>query len=150
VLWRLLQVWCARHPPGEIEAAVAAVLKHPGLPPHLPPMPSTPCRMRRGVYLFFGLNEHPIYIRKSVDVRARVASPSTRAPHAARPAAVAGDPPARVGRDRRRVRCAAARSELVKTRLPAHNVALRRRENQVIIDSTSTGTGHSPSCFLPL
>jgi len=30
-----------------------------------------------GVYLFYGLNEHPIYIGKSVDVRARVASTST-------------------------------------------------------------------------
>ena len=54
--------------------AIQAQLKQPGLPPHLPPeqvanLPSSP-----GVYFFYGENEVPLYIGKSVDIRTRVHS----------------------------------------------------------------------------
>jgi DNA polymerase-3 subunit epsilon len=134
VLWRLLQAWSGRHPPGEIEAAVQAVLKHPGLPPNLPPgaidgLPHAP-----GVYLFYGLNEHPIYIGKSVDVRTRVASHFAAEHRSPRDL--------RLSQEIHRLEWEEAagefgallrEAELVKTRLPAHNVALRRRESQVML-----------------
>jgi DNA polymerase-3 subunit epsilon len=135
VLWRLLQVWCARHPPGEIEAAVSAVLKHPGLPPHLPPDALDALPHAPGVYLFFGLNEHPIYIGKSVDVRTRVASHFNAEHRTPRDL--------RLSQEIHRLEweetagefgALLRESELVKSRLPAHNVALRRRENQVIME----------------
>jgi len=37
VLWRLLQSLAGRHPPAELELAVATLLRRPSLPPHLPP-----------------------------------------------------------------------------------------------------------------
>jgi DNA polymerase-3 subunit epsilon len=134
VLWRLLQTWSARHPPGEIEAAVGAVLKHPGLPPHLPPDAIDALPHAPGVYLFYGLNEHPIYIGKSVDVRARVTSHFNSEHRAPRDL--------RLSQEIRRIEweetagefgALLREAELVKTRLPAHNVALRRRENEVVM-----------------
>jgi len=135
VLWRLLQVWSTRHPPAEIEAAVAAVLKHPALPPHLPPDAMDALPHAPGVYLFYGLNEHPIYIGKSVDVRARVASHFNSEHRSPRDL--------RLSQEIHRIEweetagefgALLRESELVKTRLPAHNVALRRRENQVVME----------------
>ena len=134
VLWRLLQAWSARHPPGEIESAVQAVLRHPGLPPHLPPEAIEALPHAPGVYLFYGLNEHPIYIGKSVDVRARVTSHFNAEHRTPRDL--------RLSQEIHRLEweetagefgALLRESELVKTRLPAHNVALRRRENQVVM-----------------
>jgi DNA polymerase-3 subunit epsilon len=135
VLWRLLQTWCARHAPGEIESAVQAVLRHPGLPPHLPPDALDALPHAPGVYLFYGLNAHPIYIGKSVDVRTRVASHFNSEHRTSRDL--------RLSQEIQRLEweetagefgALLRESELVKTRLPAHNVALRRRENQVVME----------------
>lgn len=57
-----------------IEQAAAQLMRGPILPPHLDAhllddMPETP-----GVYLFYGDNELPIYIGKSINIRARVLS----------------------------------------------------------------------------
>ena len=54
--------------------AAAQLMHHPTLPPHLDAnlledMPETP-----GVYLFYGDNDIPLYIGKSVNIRARVLS----------------------------------------------------------------------------
>ena len=106
VLWRWLQRLADRHPRAEIEFAAHELLRRPALPPNLPPDAIDALPHAPGVYLFYGLNEHPIYIGKSIDLRARVARPlqlRTRA------AAVAGDSSARLGRNRRRVRRAVAR-----------------------------------------
>ncbi len=110
VLWRLLQKLADRHPPAELELAVAALLRHPSLPSHLPPDALDAVPHAPGVYLFYGLNEHPIYIGKSVDLRARVTGPlQRRVPRAARIAAVAGSPSPRMGGNGGRARRAAAR-----------------------------------------
>lgn len=57
-----------------ISNAAAQLMNHPTLPPHLDAnlledMPETP-----GVYLFYGDNDLPLYIGKSVNIRARVLS----------------------------------------------------------------------------
>ena len=57
-----------------IHKAAAQLMNHPTLPPHLDAnllddMPETP-----GVYLFYGDNALPLYIGKSVNIRARVLS----------------------------------------------------------------------------
>jgi DNA polymerase-3 subunit epsilon len=62
-----------RHPPAALELAVATLLRRPSLPAHLPPDALDGIPHAPGVYLFYGLNEHPIYIGKSVDLRSRVA-----------------------------------------------------------------------------
>ncbi len=140
VLWRLLQRLADRHPPAEIELAVHALLRRPALPPNLPPDAIDALPHAPGVYLFYGLNEHPIYIGKSIDLRARVAghfSAEYRAPRELRLSQeihrleweeTAGELGALL-----------RESELIKTRLPAHNVASRRKLNQVLLGFDDQG-----------
>ena len=140
VLWRLLQRLSTRHPPAEIEFAVHALLRRPALPPNLPPDAIDALPHAPGVYLFYGLNEHPIYIGKSIDLRARVAghfNSEYRAPRELRLSQeihrleweeTAGEFGALL-----------RESELIKTQLPAHNVASRRKLNQVFLGFDDEG-----------
>jgi DNA polymerase III subunit epsilon len=73
-LWRFTQIVERERAPEEIAAAVKRLLKIPSLPPQLPPdalegVPDCP-----GVYRFFGVNDLPLYIGKSVNLRDRVRS----------------------------------------------------------------------------
>ena len=73
-LWRFVQVVERERPAEEIVAAVKRLLKIPSLPPQLPAdalegVPECP-----GVYRFFGVNDLPLYIGKSVNLRDRVRS----------------------------------------------------------------------------
>jgi DNA polymerase-3 subunit epsilon len=73
-LWRFVQVIAREKPAEEIVAAVKRLLKIPSLPPQLPAdalegVPECP-----GVYRFFGVNDLPLYIGKSVNLRDRVRS----------------------------------------------------------------------------
>lgn len=140
VLWRLLQRLYERHPRDEIDAAIERVLARPSTPPALPPhaldeMPNAP-----GVYLFFGANLHPIYVGKSVDLRTRVAS------HFANDHAGGAD--LRLSQEMQRVEweetageigALLREAELIKTRLPAHNIALRRKSSQVFFTLDGMG-----------
>jgi DNA polymerase-3 subunit epsilon len=146
VLWRLLQALAARHPAGELERAVALLLKRPSLPPHLPPDALDGIPHAPGVYLFYGLNAHPIYIGKSVDLKARIGGHFTAEHRAPREL--------RLSQEVHRIEWEETAGEigallresaLVKTRLPAHNVALRRRLNAVMVQ---LGDGGRPA-FLP-
>lgn len=152
VLWRLLQKLAERHAPAELELAVAALLRRPSLPANLPPDALDSLPHAPGVYLFYGLNAHPIYIGKSVDLKARVAghfSAEHRAPRELRLSQevhrleweeTAGELGALL-----------REGELVKTRLPAHNIALRRKLNQVMLRLDEAGRPHyPPAATLPL
>ena len=64
----------AKHGDEDVGAAVKRILKMPSLPPNLPidaidNIPDCP-----GVYIFKGVNDLPLYIGKSVDLRERVRS----------------------------------------------------------------------------
>ena len=74
VLRRFLEVIGREKSPEEVAAAVRRLLKIPSLPPQLAPdalegVPECP-----GVYRFFGVNDLPLYIGKSVNLRDRVRS----------------------------------------------------------------------------
>ena len=74
VLWDLTQKWRNEIGVEALTAAVAAQIKTPALPPGLPEfvldeIPETP-----GVYLFYGENDLPLYIGKSLNLRSRVLS----------------------------------------------------------------------------
>jgi DNA polymerase-3 subunit epsilon len=113
---------------------VDRLLARPSTPPALPPGELEAIPHAPGVYLFYGANAHPIYIGKSVDLKARVLA------HFANDHASGAD--LRLSQEVQRIeweRTAGAtgallrEAELVKTRLPAHNIALRRRRNQVFV-----------------
>ena len=74
LLWQLWQKLHAALPAGDIEQALHTLLQRPSLPSHLPSdaldqIPDTP-----GVYLFYGENDLPLYVGKSVHLRQRVLS----------------------------------------------------------------------------
>ena len=74
VLWDLVQKWRTELSADALDTAAAAQIKSPTLPPGLSELvldelPATP-----GVYLFYGENDLPIYIGKSVNLRSRVLS----------------------------------------------------------------------------
>jgi DNA polymerase-3 subunit epsilon len=135
VLWRFLQRLVDRHGRDEVEHTVERLLARPATPAFLPPealdeVPAVP-----GVYMFYGLNAHPIYIGKSVDLRTRV-SGHFNADHA-------NNTDARLAQEVRRIEweetagaigALLREAELVKTLLPAHNIALRRRAQAVLVE----------------
>jgi DNA polymerase-3 subunit epsilon len=152
VLWRLLQELAQRHPPAELELAVAALLRRPSLPPNLPPDALDTLPHAPGVYLFYGLNTHPIYIGKSIDLKARVAGHFSTEHRASRELRLSQEVHRLEWEETAGELGALLREgELVKTRLPAHNVALRRKFNQVMLRLDDDGRPHYlPAETLPL
>lgn len=74
VLWRLWQAWAQRKGLDTLQKAARLLLKQPSLPAHLPPDLLQSIPHGPGIYRFHGLNSHPLYIGKSVDLRQRVSS----------------------------------------------------------------------------
>ena len=134
-LWSFVAALYATLPPDVIEDAARRVLKMPSLPPHLPhdaidALPESP-----GVYRFYGLNAHPLYIGKSKNLRERVAA------HFSSDYRTATDQ--RLSAEIRRIEFETTAGEigallreatLVKALLPAHNHALRRKAEAVLIE----------------
>jgi DNA polymerase-3 subunit epsilon len=133
-VWSFVRVLYRELPAETIEAAARRILRIPSLPPQLPPdildsIPEAP-----GVYRFFGDNPLPIYIGKSINLRERVAAHFT------------GDwrseTDLRLSQEIRRIEVEETAGELgallreavlVKTELPAHNRALRRKEEAGVL-----------------
>ncbi|TAG77883.1 MAG: DNA polymerase III subunit epsilon [Burkholderiales bacterium] len=120
---------CSEHSEQSVAAAARALLKMPSLPAHLPPdaldaLPDSP-----GVYLFYGINDLPIYIGKAKALRERVRA------HFSSDHMSPND--VRLSQELRRIEwmptagefgALLLESQLVKEKLPLHNVALRRKE----------------------
>ncbi|MDR5898307.1 exonuclease domain-containing protein [Halomonas vilamensis] len=71
-LWSLWQTWQAQYSTAEWEALLAEERRHRSLPAHLDAellekLPKAP-----GVYLFYGHNQLPLYVGKSINLRSRV------------------------------------------------------------------------------
>ena len=112
-----------------VDAAIRRILRVPSLPPQLPPdaidaLPESP-----GVYLFYGDNPLPLYVGKSINLRERVAAHFSQDWRS--------ETDLRLSREIRRIEHERTAGELgallresvlVKTLLPAHNRALRRKE----------------------
>ncbi len=128
-VWAFIEALYREWPAETIETAVRRLLRIPSLPPQLPGdclevLPEAP-----GVYLFYGENPLPLYVGKSVNLRERVA------------AHFSGDwrseTDLRLSQEIRRIEFEETAGELgallreaalVKSLLPAHNRALRRKE----------------------
>jgi DNA polymerase-3 subunit epsilon len=127
-IWRFVQVLYRDREPDEIAGAVRRLLKIPSLPPQLAPdalenLPEGP-----GVYRFFGVNDLPLYIGKSVNLRERVRSHFSADHRSANDIRISGEI--------RRIEVEQTAGELgallreaylVKTVLPLHNHRLRRK-----------------------
>ena len=146
-LWQFVQAVYATIPVDGVEATVRRILRVPSLPPQLPPdaldaIPECP-----GVYLFYGDNPLPLYVGKSTNLRERVASHFS------------GDwmreTDLRLSAEIRRIETEPTAGELgallreatlVKSLLPAHNRALRRKAEAGILRLRGDG---SPA-FVPM
>ena len=129
-LWSFLQCVYRDLERERVEQAIRRILRIPSLPPQLPPnaidvLPEAP-----GVYLFYGDNPLPLYVGKSVHLRERVAAHFC--------ADWQAETDARLSAEIRRIEVETTAGELgallrestlIKTLLPAHNRALRRKED---------------------
>ena len=111
-----------------VDDAIRRILRIPSLPPQLPPdaidvLPEAP-----GVYLFYGDNPLPLYIGKSVNLRERVGAHFSRDWRS--------ETDLRLSQEIRRIEHEPTAGELgallresvlIKSRMPAHNRALRRK-----------------------
>ena len=141
VLWRFVQRLYHEKEVPDIEHAVRRILKIPSLPPQLPPdvlegLPEGP-----GVYRFYGVNDLPLYIGKSVNLRDRVRS------HFSNDYVSAND--LRISSEIRRIEVEETAGEmgallrearLVKDLLPLHNHKLRRKRNACFVRVPDLGS----------
>ncbi len=139
-LWSFLQVLYRDVAADALEAAAKRILRIPSLPPQLPPdaldtLPETP-----GVYLFYGDNPLPLYIGKSVNLRDRVAAHFS--------SDWRSETDLRLSQEIRRIEFEETAGELgallreatlVKSRMPAHNRALRRKGEAGVLMLTESG-----------
>jgi DNA polymerase-3 subunit epsilon len=126
VLWDLLQCWRTELGTASVAEAAAHALKQPALPAGLGPEVVDDIPEGPGVYLFYGENNLPLYVGKSVNLRTRVLS------HFAADHRVNKD--MRIAQQVRRVEwletagelgALIREAELVKKLRPAHNRLLR-------------------------
>ncbi len=134
-LWAFVQALYRDLAPETIDEAARRVLKIPSLPPQLAPdaidnLPEAP-----GVYLFYGLNALPLYIGKSRNLRERVGAHFS--------SDYRTDTDLRLSAEIRRIEYVETAGEigallresaLVKSLMPAHNHALRRKAESGVLE----------------
>ena len=117
------------HSTDTLKAIVKSLLKTPSLPAHLPTSALADIPDSPGVYLFYGINDLPLYIGKAKHLRERIRA------HFSSDHMTPND--IRLSQEMRRIEWLPTAGEfsallleaqLVKERMPLHNVNLRRRE----------------------
>lgn len=112
-----------------VKAAVKSLLKTPSLPAQLPVDALTNIPDSSGVYLFYGINDLPLYIGKAKHLRERIRA------HFSNDHMTAND--IRLSQEMTRIEWLPTAGEfgallleaqLVKERMPLHNIRLRRRD----------------------
>ena len=74
ILWQFLQKISTENDPADVAAAVRFQTRRPNLPAGLDALALEEIPEVPGVYLFYGANELPLYVGKSVNLRSRVLS----------------------------------------------------------------------------
>ena len=134
ILWAFVQALYRELAPSDIEAAVERILRKPSLPPQLSPDALDAIPEAPGVYRFYGLNGLPLYVGKSINLRARIAAHFTsdyRSPNDLRLSAEITR--IEVEETAGELGALLRESQLVKTLLPAYNRRLRRRNEMVAL-----------------
>ena len=117
------------HSTDTLKAIVKSLLRTPSLPAHLPTSALADIPDSPGVYLFYGINDLPLYIGKAKHLRERIRA------HFSSDHMTPND--IRLSQEMRRIEWLPTAGEfsallleaqLVKERMPLHNVNLRRRE----------------------
>jgi len=133
-IWSFFQLLYTEFGREPVDAAIKRILRIPSLPPQLASdaiesLPEAP-----GVYLFYGENPLPLYIGKSINLRERVGAHFSQDWRS--------ETDLRLSREIRRIEHEETAGELgallreavlIKTALPAHNRALRRKTEAGIV-----------------
>ncbi len=134
ILWEFVQALYRDKAEAEIDAAVDRILKGPALPPQLAAdaldtIPETP-----GVYRFYGLNALPLYVGKSVNLRARIAAHFSSDYRSANDLRMSAEiTRIEIEETAGELGALLRESQLVKTLLPSYNKRLRRRAEMVAL-----------------
>jgi DNA polymerase-3 subunit epsilon len=140
-LWQFVQALYATLPVDGIEAVVKRLLRTPSLPPQLAPDALERIPEGAGVYLFYGDNPLPLYIGKSRRLRDRVLAHFS--------SDWMSETDLRLSAEIRRIECETTAGEigallreatLVKTLMPAHNRALRRKADAGVMTLREDGS----------
>ena len=141
VLWRFVQLLYREKEVADIVAAVKKLLKIPSLPPQLAAevldgLPEGP-----GVYRFYGVNDLPLYIGKSINLRDRIRSHFSSDHRSANDIRLSGEIQ-RIEVDETAGELGALLREarLVKELLPLHNYRLRRKMNACFVRFEELGS----------
>ena len=127
-IWSFVEKVYRDEPRERVDAVIKHILRIPSLPPQLPPdaidaLPEAP-----GVYVFYGDNPMPLYVGKSINLRERVAAHFSQDWRS--------ETDLRLSAEIRRIEHETTAGELgallresalVKSCMPAHNRALRRK-----------------------
>ena len=134
VLWRFVQCVYRDKEAPDIAAAVRRLLKIPSLPPQLAPEALEGLPEGPGIYRFYGVNELPLYIGKSINLRERIRSHFSSDYRSANDIRLSGEI-RRIEVDETAGELGALLREarLVKELLPLHNYRLRRKLNACFI-----------------
>ncbi|MGZ5675103.1 MAG: exonuclease domain-containing protein [Usitatibacter sp.] len=134
VLWRFVQRIYREKEIADIAAAVKRLLKIPSLPPNLghealEGLPEGP-----GVYRFYGVNDLPLYIGKSINLRDRIRSHFSSDHRSANDIRLSGEiRRIEVEETAGELGALLREARLVKELLPLHNYRLRRKLNACFI-----------------
>jgi DNA polymerase-3 subunit epsilon len=127
--WQFIEVATHEHSPPVVNDAIKALLKMPSLPPQLSPgvlddLPEGP-----GVYVFYGVNNLPIYVGKSINLRDRVRSHFSSDYRSANDLRLSTEiTRIEVEQTAGELGALLREIELIKTRMPLRNHRLRRNQ----------------------
>ena len=135
VLWEFVQALYRELPADEVAAAVKRVMKTPSLPPQLAPDALDAIPEAPGVYRFYGLNALPLYIGKAKNLRERIGAHFSSDYRSATDQRLSVEL-SRIEFDETAGELGALIREaaLVKSLLPAHNHALRRKAESGVLE----------------
>jgi len=134
ILWQFVQALYRDKAETEIDAAIGRILEGPSLPPQLPADALDTIPEAPGVYRFYGLNALPLYVGKSVNLRARIAAHFSSDYRSANDLRLSAEiTRIEIEETAGELGALLRESQLVKTLLPAYNQRLRRRAEMVAL-----------------
>ncbi|MDQ2964116.1 MAG: exonuclease domain-containing protein [Pseudomonadota bacterium] len=134
ILWEFVQALYRDKPAAEIDSEVGRILKAPSLPSQLPADALDAIPEAPGVYRFYGLNALPLYVGKSINLRARIVAHFSADYRSANDMRLSAEiTRIEIEETAGELGALLRESRLVKTLLPAYNHRLRRRADMVAL-----------------
>jgi DNA polymerase III subunit epsilon len=133
-LQHFFEALCAKHGEAAVVLAIKRLMAMPSLPSHLAPDALTKIPHTPGVYFFYGENNHPLYIGKSIDLRTRVASHFGQDHKSERGIRLASEIRRIEYQETPDELCALIKEQqLIHALSPSYNQALRKKQDAVLV-----------------